>query len=209
MQVSVNRRFARNLQFGASWTWSKTMDFNDGDGDSIVPLVPRSYYYGMASFDRTHALKINWLYDLPKVRLNWAPAQHILNNWQLAGIVSFVSGAPTTVSFTTTNGMDITGTSSLGPRRLQPAAGEGRSDVLQELQYQLLPVAGRGNIRERRPDGIARTGNQQLRSFGVQELHHPRAAPGAVPVRSLQRVQSHAIQRIQHGRPVFAHRPTG
>jgi len=71
MQVSVNRRFARICSSAPVGRGSKTMDYNDSDGDSIVPLVPRSYYYGMASFDRTHALKINWLYDLPKVRLNW------------------------------------------------------------------------------------------------------------------------------------------
>src|SRR5205085_8225939 len=94
MQVSINRRFARNLQFGANWTWSKAMDFNDNDTDTIIPLVSRSWYYGLASFDRTHALKVNWLYDLPNLRTGWEPAKRVLNHWQLAGIASFVSGAP-------------------------------------------------------------------------------------------------------------------
>ena len=177
MQVSVNRRFARNLQFGASWTWSKTMDFNDGDGDSIVPLVPRSYYYGMASFDRTHALKINWLYDLPKVRLNWAPAQHILNNWQLAGIVSFVSGAPTTVSFTTTNGMDITGTSSLGPRVnvvCNPLLAKGDRTFYKNFNtscFQLPAVGTFGNAArtELRGPGISNFDLSVFKNFTIRE----------------------------------------
>lgn len=177
MQVSVNRRFARNLQFGASWTWSKTMDYNDSDGDSIVPLVPRSYYYGMASFDRTHALKINWLYDLPKVRLNWAPAQHILNNWQLAGIVSFVSGAPTTVSFTTTNGMDITGTSSLGPRVnvvCNPMLSKGDRTFYKNFNtscFQLPAVGTFGNAArtELRGPGISNFDLSVFKNFTIRE----------------------------------------
>jgi hypothetical protein len=59
---------------------------------------------------------VNWVYDLPNIPSHWAPAERIFNNWQFVGIASFVSGAPTTVTFTTTNGADITGTSSLGPR---------------------------------------------------------------------------------------------
>ncbi|MDP2997840.1 MAG: carboxypeptidase regulatory-like domain-containing protein, partial [Bryobacterales bacterium] len=31
MEVQVNRRFARSLQYGLTWTWSKALDFADGD----------------------------------------------------------------------------------------------------------------------------------------------------------------------------------
>jgi hypothetical protein len=117
MQASVNRRFARTLQFGVNWTWSKAMDYNDSDTDSISTLVPvRVWNYGLASFDRTHALKFNWLYDLPSLKTSLAPVKFILSDWQWSGVASFVSGAPTTVGFTTTNGIDITGTASQGPR---------------------------------------------------------------------------------------------
>jgi hypothetical protein len=71
--------------------------------------------YGLASFDRTHAFKFNWVYDLPSP-FRMAPAKIALNGWQLSGILSLVSGAPAAVSFTTTNGVDITGTASQSPR---------------------------------------------------------------------------------------------
>jgi hypothetical protein len=117
MQASVNRRFAHSVQFGVNWTWSKAMDYNDGDTDSISALVPvRVWNYGMASFDRTHAFKFNWLYDVPSLKTGMAPLKFIASDWQLYGVASFVSGAPTTVGFTTTNGIDITGTASHGPR---------------------------------------------------------------------------------------------
>jgi len=34
LQLTVNPAFQRGLQFGASWTWSKAMDFNDEDGQT-------------------------------------------------------------------------------------------------------------------------------------------------------------------------------
>jgi hypothetical protein len=117
MQVSANRRFARGVQFGGSWTWSKAMDFADTDTDTVSTQVPvRVWNYGLASFDRTHVLKINWLWTLPKARAKNVLAKAVLNNWQVSGIASFVSGAPTAVGFTTVNAVDITGSSTDGAR---------------------------------------------------------------------------------------------
>ena len=57
LQVTAHRRFANNLQFGLAYTWSKALDYNDTDTDIVSALLPaRSFYYGLASFDRTHVL---------------------------------------------------------------------------------------------------------------------------------------------------------
>jgi len=74
LQVQANRRFSRGLQFGASWTWSKAMDYTDGDTGTVATYVPlRVWNYGKAGYDRTHILAINWLWDLP-------PASKLVNN---------------------------------------------------------------------------------------------------------------------------------
>src|SRR5262249_18168260 len=66
LQVTVNRRFQKGMQLGASWTWSKAMDFNDADGEQISSLVPvRIWNYSTATFDRTHNLRVNWVWDVP------------------------------------------------------------------------------------------------------------------------------------------------
>jgi outer membrane receptor protein involved in Fe transport len=110
LQVSANRRFARGLEFGAAWTWSKALDFNDNDTDSVSNLVPvRVWNYGLASFDRTHVFKINWLWDVPKTPWSHPLARGVLNEWQVSGIASFVSGAPLGVGYQTTTAVDITG----------------------------------------------------------------------------------------------------
>jgi hypothetical protein len=110
MQVSLTRRFANRLEFGAAWTWSKATDFVDTDTAAVSTLVsPRVWNYGLAGFDRTHVVKINWLYNLPGSGLKMKPARYVLGNWQINGIASFISGAPLGVTATTTTGADITG----------------------------------------------------------------------------------------------------
>ncbi len=112
MQVQVNRRFSRGLQFGAAWTWSKSMDFASNDWGSVAQVVPvRIWNYGKSDFDRTHIVQINALWDLPKATklVNNKVLGVIADNWQLSGIASFVSGGPSGLSLSTTTGLDIPG----------------------------------------------------------------------------------------------------
>jgi hypothetical protein len=117
LQVTANRRFARGLEFGASWTWSKAMDYVDGDQNRVTTLVsPRVWNYGMAGFDRTHNFKLNWLWELPSSGATSRVWKAILDDWQWNGIASFVSGSPVGVGYSLVNAADITGTPSLGAR---------------------------------------------------------------------------------------------
>ena len=117
LQVSARRRFARHFQLGAAWTWSKAMDYADTDSTTVESIVnPRVYYYGEASFDRTHIVSLNYIYDLPNAPWRNPVVKGFLNHWELSGITIFQSGAPLGVSMTTTTGEDITGTASLSPR---------------------------------------------------------------------------------------------
>lgn len=111
-QFSANRRFTRGLQFGAAYTFSKALGVASGDGDTLSPYFnSRTRNYGPLSFDRTHVLVINYMYELPKLgaRLGFKPAGWVLDNWQVSGITSFISGSPFTPGFSTVDGEDITG----------------------------------------------------------------------------------------------------
>ncbi|MFB3825342.1 MAG: carboxypeptidase regulatory-like domain-containing protein [Bryobacteraceae bacterium] len=117
LQVTANRRFARGLQFGAAWTWSKAMDYNSGDQNTVSALLPvRVWNYGRSDYDRTHMLKLNWLWDIPGVRGANVVVDRIVNHWQLSGIASFVSGNPMSVGYGTTTAVDVTGTPTQGAR---------------------------------------------------------------------------------------------
>ncbi len=118
LQIGANRRFRRGLQFGLAYTWSKALGIAGDDYDTISPyFAPRQRNYGPLFYDRPHVFVANYMYDLPRVgiRIGWTPARWILDEWQISGITAFVSGAPFTPAFSTTDGQDITG-SQEGPR---------------------------------------------------------------------------------------------
>ena len=117
MQIQVNRRFGRGLQFGGAWTWSKSLNYNSSDGNNVTTLAPiRVWNYGLSDFDRTHVVRINYLWSLPKTGWKNPFAEYALNGWQVSGITSFVSGAPLGVTFSLVSGIDITGSASITAR---------------------------------------------------------------------------------------------
>jgi hypothetical protein len=115
LQVQVNHRFTRGLQFGASWTWSKAMDYVDTDeGNSalVSDFLPlRVWNYGKAGFDHTHIFVLNWVYQLPKASklVNNRVVRFAFDNWQLSNISTFQSGSPYGITLTTVDNADITG----------------------------------------------------------------------------------------------------
>ncbi|MCC6860788.1 MAG: TonB-dependent receptor [Bryobacterales bacterium] len=117
LQATATRRFTRGLEFGAAWTWSKTMDYNTNDADAVSPLVPvRIWNYGLSGLDRTHIFRLNYIYDVPGVRAGSRPVRVLLHGWQVSGVTSFISGAPSGVGMTTVVPTDFTGTPSQGAR---------------------------------------------------------------------------------------------
>lgn len=112
LQVSARRQFARGLQFGAAWTWSKTMDYADTLNALVSTLVsPRTWNYGRAGFDRTHVLKVNWTWDLPRLSrvYNHALIRWVTDGWQSSGIATFQSGPPSGITTSVTGATDVTG----------------------------------------------------------------------------------------------------
>jgi hypothetical protein len=114
LQTAINHRLARGFQFGISYTWSKVLGVANEYNSTVSSYFPaRQRNYGPLSFDRSQWFVVNYVYDVPKLghRLGSKPAGWVLDNWQISGITSFISGAPITPDFTTTDGADITGSS--------------------------------------------------------------------------------------------------
>ena len=55
---------------------------------------------GLAAFDRTHVLVLNYVYDLPVFQATTGVAGAILKGWEATGIITFESGFPLTPAFT-------------------------------------------------------------------------------------------------------------
>ena len=178
LQVTANRRFARSVQFGFAWTWSKAMDFNDTDTAVISSLFsPRLRNYGLAAFDRTHVVKVNYLWDLPKTHMRSAIARNILNGWEFSGITTFSSGQPLPVGFATTVATDISGSTTDAARISvigDPVLPKGertfsrnfRTDVFRLPAVGTIGNAGKTLIRG---PGVNNWDAGVFRSFAIKE----------------------------------------
>ncbi len=161
LQVAVNRRFTRGLQFGVAYTWSKTMDYGDGDRDVLATYRPlRIWQYGPAQFDQTQVLVINYTYDLPHASRLWdnKVIKAVFDNWQVSGVTAFASGTPSGVSFSTTTSADITGggdgarlvivgdpTLSIGDRK-KVVLSNGLTGTVQWLNPAAFALPAKGNF---------------------------------------------------------------
>ncbi len=107
LRVAANRRYTKGVQFGLAYTYSKMMDY------SGIPIYQplRVWSYGKTGTDQTHSLVINYMWELPKAsrRLPNPAVRWVLDNWQVSGIVALVSGQPSGVGFSTTDGADLNG----------------------------------------------------------------------------------------------------
>jgi len=149
LQVTAARHFAKNFEFGFAWTWSKAMDWDDTAFAPVNNAVPanlfRAWNYGLAGFDRTHLVKINWQWDIPRWNTRFVPAQAVVNGWHLLGITTFSSGAPTQVGFTQVTATNITGSPSVSARiQVNGDPNQGVSGPLQAFNSSVfsLPAVG-------------------------------------------------------------------
>ena len=98
LQVSWSRRFASDLQFGASYTLSKSMDNGSNQRDVVPDTYNPASLWGPSEFDARHIVIINYLYDLPLFRHASGLAGKALGGWQISGITQFQTGLPCSIA---------------------------------------------------------------------------------------------------------------
>jgi hypothetical protein len=105
LQMSLTRRFSRGLQFLASYTYAKSIDNASGGSESSGDVrdtiniagdqLDSRANRGVSDFDRPHRFVLSYLWDLPRPAFARSTAGRLLfANWQLAGIVTAMSGLP-------------------------------------------------------------------------------------------------------------------
>jgi hypothetical protein len=153
MQATANRQIAQGLQFGVSYTYGKVMDY----GTSMPTYNSRrTWAYGKATFDQTHALVINYTYDLPRFSRGWEnPVTKLaLDHWQVSGVTTFASGTPQGISLSTTTGVDLTGGGD-GQRviiRGDPRLPHGERTVDHIFNTSVFALPGKGDRGNAPPD---------------------------------------------------------
>ena len=111
--LTATKRFSRGFQFNASYTFSKSIDYNSLNSQGVV--IQDSYNVrdsrGLSDFDARHRFVISGLYELP------FRGNQLKEGWQLSAIVQSQSGNPVNIvvnnaTFTGTNNTvrpDVTG----------------------------------------------------------------------------------------------------
>ena len=104
LQVDVNHRISRGLQFRGVYTLSKALDDGDNMNTSVAtnsptfvsnPLDPMADY-GRASFDIRHSAVLNGTYALPFGRGMSGWQEQVAADWQVSAIETLESGLPFT-----------------------------------------------------------------------------------------------------------------
>ena len=113
MWLTATKRLSRGLQFNASYTFSKSIDYNSLNSQGVI--VQDSYNLrdsrGLSDYDARHRFVISGLYELP------FRGNAFVEGWQLGTIVQSQSGNPVNIvinntTFTGTNNTvrpDVTG----------------------------------------------------------------------------------------------------
>jgi hypothetical protein len=120
LQARVTRRFSKGLEFGAAYTYGRAMDYGScsttGCSESYnftaaVYQNVRAWNYGPAGYDIKHNLVVNYLWSIPNGSRLWNnfATRAVMDNWQISGIASYVSGAPNSISLSLNNNQNVTG----------------------------------------------------------------------------------------------------
>jgi hypothetical protein len=108
MTLQVTKRLSHGFTNSFGYTWSRTLGESGTDGN-IEYLNPRNAHlnHGLLGFHRTHDIRSNGTLELPfgpgKKFLSGAPSiiTRLVERWQLGGIFSWGSGAPLTLTAST------------------------------------------------------------------------------------------------------------
>jgi hypothetical protein len=149
--ASLSRRFAQHWQTQVSYTYSKALD--DGSagqgaeaGPNAANYISNPYNaateYGLSSFNRTQALRISGIYELPG-------KGEILGGWRLTGIYTLTTGAPIDIM----DGFDRSGLGAAAdarpnanPNFTGPVVLGGPNEYFNPAAFLLEPAGTLGNL---------------------------------------------------------------
>jgi len=103
LQLEVRRRMSHGLLLQGSYVWSHATGnyFNAGRAGTFGTLRDYDGDRSPSPYDVRHALKLNWIYELPIGRghrflggIQNRVAQKAMEGWQLASIIRIQSGSP-------------------------------------------------------------------------------------------------------------------
>ena len=156
LQTSLNRRFRNGFSLGVNYTYGISFKGNTGlikrldhapDGTATLRADQEQYEELLGTLDRRpHIIKANGVWSLPRAPESFGRAVgFILNDWQIAGVLTAGSGPAYDLNYTYQNNggnVNLTGSHNYGARIVYIGdPGSGCSDN-QYAQFNAASVTG-------------------------------------------------------------------
>jgi hypothetical protein len=109
IDATLTKRFSKGFQFLAAYTfahaYSTTGRSTAAGGTSGIAGNQEGLYanYGRSEFNREHRLVVSYVYELPVPKDLHPVAKGVLGGWAVAGVTTFQSGTPLSLSGTNSN----------------------------------------------------------------------------------------------------------
>ena len=103
--LRIERRYASGYTLNSFYTWSKTLNNSDDDGNATgITYFNRSLEKGRANYDVHHRWVTSMTYELPfgkgrRFLNSTGIANKLFGGWEIVGTQTFQSGTPFTVTF--------------------------------------------------------------------------------------------------------------
>jgi hypothetical protein len=92
LQASLDKRFAKGLQFTVAYTFSKSLD-EASSFEGILDPLPGAHNRSLSTFDATHRIVASYYWELPVPKYNGFKGK-ALDGWAFSGITTFQTGFP-------------------------------------------------------------------------------------------------------------------
>ncbi len=92
LQASLEKRFSHGLQFQASYTLGKSLDYASTFESLVDPVNPKRNR-SLSLFDSRHRFVFSYYWELPVPKYEGFKGK-VLNDWALSGITTFQTGFP-------------------------------------------------------------------------------------------------------------------
>jgi hypothetical protein len=113
LQVQVNRRYIKGLQFAVAYTLAKTISLGPNSEPPTYNTVRPGDAWNVSPYESTqlHNLVVNYTWDVPGGSRMWdnVVTRALLDGWQVSGDTAVVSGDWNGASTSRTDNLDITG----------------------------------------------------------------------------------------------------
>ncbi len=102
LQVKFDHRYYKGLSITTAFTWQKAMSMQTDDDGNLLWYIGTQRNWAREDFDRTLNFIQSYVYELPigpgKALLSNGLASKIIGGWQVAGILTMLTGTPFYIS---------------------------------------------------------------------------------------------------------------